>query len=155
MYTQDRAQTWDSNVFFRNKSAMQPAVAGTVPRVAHEARTEVPLTATAALVVRGQQQYDIFCVPCHGRTGKGDGMIVQRGFTKPPSLVEGKLRNAKAEVYYNAMTSGYGAMYSFADRLAPGDRWAVIAYIRALQISQNADVASLPDQDVARLEAAK
>jgi len=128
-------------------------VAGTVARVAPNPPAAQPTTTDAALLARGQERFGIFCTPCHGRAGNGEGMIVQRGFTHPSSFVEGKLREAKTQVFYDAITNGYGAMYSFADRLSPADRWAVIAYIRALQLSQNADVAALPAEDRAQLEA--
>ncbi len=134
---------------------MQPPVAGTVARDAPNGPCRRPRSIDAALLERGHERFEIFCTPCHGRAGNGEGMIVQRGFPHPPSFVEGALRTAKAQVFYDAITNGYGAMYSFADRVAPADRWAIIAYIRALQLSQNADPASLPAPDRAQLEAAK
>jgi mono/diheme cytochrome c family protein len=155
MYTQDRAQTWDANLFFRNHTTMQNPVPGTVPHTPPD-RTQIqPTTIDAKLLTRGQQRFDIFCTPCHGRAGDGQGMIVQRGFTQPPSLTQGKLRTAKADLFYKTITEGYGAMYSFADRVPPSDRWAIIAYIRALQLSQNADPATLPEADKAQLQAAQ
>jgi len=155
MYTQDRFQTWDRNAFFRDGTTMQPPVQGTVPRSAPDGPASEPATITPALLARGQARFHIFCTPCHGQAGNGEGMIVQRGFTHPPSFVEGKLRTAKAKLFYDAITNGYGAMYSFADRVSPADRWAIIAYIRALQLSQNIDTANLAAEDRARLEAAK
>lgn len=154
MYTQSRSQTWDRNAFFANGTSMRHPVAGTVARNAPNPPAEAPATIDAALLARGQERFGIFCTPCHGRAGNGEGMIVQRGFTHPPSFVEGKLREAKTQVFYDAITNGYGAMYSFADRVPPADRWAVIAYIRTLQLSQNADAGSLPAEDRARLDAA-
>ena len=79
-------------------------------------------------------------------------MIVQRGFPQPPSFYATRLRQAKASVFYDAITNGHGVMYSYADRVTPADRWAVIAYIRALQLSQDAQVAALPEPDRAKLE---
>jgi mono/diheme cytochrome c family protein len=114
-----------------------------------------PTVITAALLERGHERYDIFCTPCHGRAGNGAGMIVQRGFEHPPSLVEGELRTADNKVFYDTITKGYGAMYSFDTRVDPADRWAIIAYIRALQRSQNTAVASLPPEAQAKLEAAQ
>lgn len=155
MYTQQKAQNWDKSPFFRNQSTMQHPVEGTVARDAANPDVAAPPVITAALLNRGEERFGIFCTPCHGRSGHGEGMIVQRGFPHPPSLVEGKLREAKAQVFYDAITHGYGAMYSFADRVSPADRWAVVAYIRALQLSQDADAAALPAADRGRLEAAR
>lgn len=153
MYTQDRSQTWDRNGFFPDQASMRPPVQGAMARDAPNPPAAMPATIDAALLQRGENRFEIFCTGCHGRAANGEGMIVQRGFPHPPSFVEGKLRDAKADVFWDAITNGYGAMYSFADRLAPADRWAVIAYIRAVQLSQNSTVASLPAGDRARLEA--
>ncbi len=155
MYTQDSARTWDRTAFFKNQSSMRPPVVNTVARDAPYAPAAEPATITEALLERGHQRYDIFCTPCHGRAGNGEGMIVQRGFPHPPSFVVGTLRTAKAQVFYDTITNGYGAMYSYKDRLSPEDRWAVISYIRALQLSQNSAPDTLPDMDQRSLEAAK
>ncbi len=98
---------------------------------------------TQALLERGQERYRIYCTPCHSELGDGNGMIVQRGFKHPPSYHEQRLREAPVDHFYNVITNGYGAMYSFAARVAPQDRWAIAAYIRALQLSQNASAADL------------
>ena len=100
---------------------------------------------TAKLLQRGQQQYNIYCAPCHGLDGRGDGRIVQRGFPAPPSFYKPKLLQAKAGKMYGAITDGFGVMYSYADRVAPRDRWAIIAYIRALQLSQHATLEQAPE----------
>jgi mono/diheme cytochrome c family protein len=155
MYTQDSSRTWDRNAFFQNDTSMRAPVAGTVPRDAPAPSAPEPKIIDAALLQRGEQRFDIFCSPCHGRAANGEGMIVQRGFPHPPSFVEGKLRTAPAQLFYDTITNGYGAMYSYATRVPPADRWAIAAYIRALQLSQNADAATLPAQDKAQLEAAK
>lgn len=153
MVQQERSQTWDRNSFFANNASMRHAPPGTVAR--DEVNPEVPPPATidAATMARGHERFDIFCTPCHGRTGNGEGMIVQRGFTHPPSFVQGPLRQAKADVFYDTITNGHGAMYSYADRVPSADRWAIIAYIRALQLSQDAQVSALPASDQARLAA--
>lgn len=151
MYTQDRLQNWDRSDFFADGSSMRHPVAGTVARDAPNGPAPPPRIIDAALLARGQQRFEIYCTPCHGGAANGEGMIVQRGFPHPPSFVQGKLRQAEARVFYDAITNGYGAMYSYADRVAPGDRWAIIAYIRALQLSQNAEAAMLPAQDRAVL----
>ncbi len=155
MYSQRSSRNWDRNTFFANGTSMRHPVEGTVARTPYRADVPPPATIDAALLARGQEQYEIFCTPCHGGAGNGEGMIVQRGFSRPPSLTEGELRTAGTKVFYDAITKGYGAMYGFATRVAPADRWAVIAYIRALQRSQNTEVATLPDDVQAQLEAAK
>jgi mono/diheme cytochrome c family protein len=99
---------------------------------------------TMALLQRGQQRFNINCSPCHGRTGEGNGMIVQRGFPHPPSYFSDKLLNAPNEHFYDVITHGYGVMYPYADRVEPADRWAIIAYIRALQASATASVSDVP-----------
>ena len=155
MYTQHYFKWWDRSSFFANGSSMRHPVAGTVARDAPNGPVAQPAAIDAAMLERGHQRFDIFCAPCHGNSGHGEGMIVQRGFPTPPSLVDGELRTAKASRFYHAITSGQGQMYSYATRVTPADRWAIIAYIRALQQSQDAKVASLPQQDRAQLEALK
>jgi mono/diheme cytochrome c family protein len=102
---------------------------------------------TLALLERGQQRYDIYCSPCHNRTGDGNGMIVQRGFPRPPSYFEPKLIKASNQHFYDVITHGHGVMFPYAVRVAPADRWAIVAYIRALQASQNAKLADVPPPD--------
>ena len=94
----------------------------------------------------GRQQFEIFCAVCHGRLGDGEGMIVQRGFPKPPSYYTARLRNAPVGHFYNVIRNGYGAMYSYGDRVKEADRWAIISYIRALQAS----VPNRVDPDISR-----
>lgn len=155
MYVQRYYRNWNSNQFFANGTGMRHPPDGTVARTPYQADVPAPKIVTAELLARGHERYDIFCTPCHGRAGNGDGMIVQRGFTKPSSFVEGSLRTADNQRFYDSITKGYGAMYSFATRVDPADRWAIIAYIRALQRSQNTAVASLPPEEKAKLEASK
>jgi mono/diheme cytochrome c family protein len=112
-----------------------------------------PYPVTMALLQRGQQRFDIYCAPCHGRSGTGDGMIVRRGFPAPPSYHTERLRNAPDSHFYQVISDGYGVMYPYADRIAPADRWAIVAYIRALQLSQHAPRDRLDAQDIARLKA--
>jgi hypothetical protein len=94
---------------------------------------------------RGRERYDIFCTPCHGLSGSGDGMIVRRGFPAPPSYHTARLRAAPAQHFFDVISNGYGVMYSYAPRIEPRDRWAIVAYVRALQQSQNARLADIPD----------
>jgi mono/diheme cytochrome c family protein len=110
-----------------------------------------PLPLTRALLTRGQQRFDIYCAPCHGRSGDGAGMVVQRGFPGPPSYHSEHLRHAPDSHLYQVISNGYGVMYPYADRITPHDRWAIVAYIRALQLSQHATRDRLDMQDIARL----
>jgi len=106
---------------------------------------------TLALLERGQERYRIYCTPCHSELGDGQGMIVKRGFPAPPSYHIERLREAPAQHFYDVITDGYGVMYSFAERVQPADRWAIAAYIRALQRSQNASLADAPAAERAKL----
>ncbi len=97
-----------------------------------------PIQITRADVERGQQRFNIYCSPCHGRLGNGHGMIVARGLRQPPSYLDQRLVDAPVGHFFDVMTNGYGAMYSYASRVAVDDRWRIAAYIRALQLSQGA-----------------
>ena len=115
--------------------------------VDYRSKPAVPPPVTLALIERGQDRFRIYCTPCHSELGDGHGMVVQRGFPPPPSYHIARLRAAPVQHFYDVITNGYGAMYSFAYRVQPIDRWAIAAYIRALQRSQDATVADLtPDQ---------
>jgi mono/diheme cytochrome c family protein len=104
----------------------------------------LPGPVTAALLARGRERFDIYCSPCHGRVGDGRGMVARRGFPAPPSYHGARLRGAPDRHYYDVITDGYGAMASYAGRVPPADRWAIVAWIRTLQLSQHVPVASLP-----------
>jgi mono/diheme cytochrome c family protein len=110
-----------------------------------------PLPITLKLLEHGRQRFDVYCAPCHSRAGDGDGMIARRGFPHPPSYHTAALRNAPDNHFYKVITNGYGVMYSYADRVSPHDRWAIVAYIRALQLSQHAPKSDLSVADLARL----
>lgn len=118
--------------------------AGVTGTVRFRARTAPPPPVTLALLQRGQQRYRIYCTPCHSELGDGHGMVVQRGFPAPPAYDIERLRQAPVEYFYDVITQGHGAMYSFAQRVQPRDRWAIAAYIRALQLSQHATLADVP-----------
>lgn len=154
MFAQKKAFGWGTFFWLPGHVTMQHPVAGTVARGASDIPVAQPPTMTAAMLSRGQKIYNINCVPCHGYSGDGEGMIVQRGFPKPPPLFSADLIKAKAQHFYDVITNGHGVMYSYADRVAPADRWAVAAYIRALQISQHAQVAILSNEDKQRLQEA-
>lgn len=113
-----------------------------------------PLPVTMPLLRRGQERFNIYCAPCHGRSGDGAGMIAQRGFPAPPSYHIDKLRNAPDGHFYRVISNGYGVMYPYADRIPPADRWAIVAYIRALQLSQHIAHDRLDARDIAELAAA-
>ena len=143
--------------FFTNGAASRTLVANTVARgqlhedelfytgkVNGQPATEFPMPVTADLMARGQERFNVFCSPCHGRTGLGNGMIVQRGFRQPPSYHEERLRNAPVGYFFDVMTNGFGAMQDYSAQVPPADRWAIAAYIRALQLSQAATLADVP-----------
>lgn len=144
--------------FFADGRSGRPELEGTIARGALEEDsafysgkdgngvdvTEFPVAVDKAFIVRGQTRYDIYCAPCHGRLGNGLGMIVRRGFKQPPSYHIDRLRTAPVGHFYEVISNGYGAMLNYAAQLQPRDRWAVIAYIRALQLSQNVNGADLP-----------
>ena len=102
-----------------------------------DAIEEFPLPVTKELLDRGEQRYKVFCIVCHGPVGNGDGMIVRRGFPQPPTYHNDRLRNAPVGHFYDVITNGWGKMSSYSSQIPPADRWAIVAYIRALQISQN------------------
>ncbi|MGE0223282.1 MAG: cytochrome c [Acetobacteraceae bacterium] len=104
-----------------------------------------PPPVTMALLNRGQQRFQIYCVPCHGVTGEGNGMIVHRGFPAPPSYHTVRLRAAPAQHFFDVITNGYGVMYPYAARVTPRDRWAIVAYIRALQTSRTVALSDMPE----------
>ena len=117
---------------------------GTVARDEEPAHPPPPVT--LALLHRGRERYGIFCAPCHGLSGTGNGMIVQRGFPQPPSYLSEKLREAPIEHFYDVITHGYGVMFPYAARVPPPDRWAIAAYIRALQASAMATLNDVPPE---------
>jgi len=173
MYDQPRYEPFEASDFFADGSSSRPRIPGTVPREDPRDLPEVedrdllltglkdglpsrsaPFPVDRAVLDRGRQRYDIYCAPCHGRLGDGRGVIVQRGFTPPPNYTEARLVDAPLGHFFQVITHGHGAMYSFAARVAPQDRWAIAAYIRALQLSQKADAAELPAEDQSKLQEA-
>ncbi len=137
--TYEAAPAWPNN-----QSARQPPV-GTVTRDQDldGPPARMPMPVTMQLLRRGQKVFEINCVPCHGAVGYGHGMVVRRGFPEPPSYHSARLRQVGPAYIYHVITKGYGVMYSYADRVKPHDRWAVAAYIKALQLSQDTQVSSL------------
>ena len=137
--------------FFQNGSASRVPPEYTVARgqlradqqfftgqIGDQLASTLPMPVTPQLLERGRERFDIYCSVCHGRTAEGNGMIVQRGFPNPPSFHQPRLRNAPIGYFFYVITNGYGVMFSYATRVPPEDRWAIAAYIRALQLSQDA-----------------
>src|SRR5262245_45113938 len=131
-------------------------VAGATPQSGNRAFADTfPFPVTSELLDRGQERFNISCAPCHGRLGDGEGMIVKRGFRHPPSFHLDRLRAAPAGYFFDVITNGFGAMPDYAAQITPRDRWAVVAYIRALQLSQHSPVGGLSPQDLERLKGAQ
>lgn len=155
MAVQPRYDDYEPSALFADGKAMQSPPAGTVSRDAPArlaALRERPRL-TLELLERGRERFDIYCTPCHGYAGYGDGTVPARGFPKPPSFHIERLRDAPSEHFVQVITDGHGVMYSYADRVPPADRWAIAGYIRALQASQGVPVDVLPDAARAELEA--
>ena len=117
--------------------------------------TDFPMPITAADLDRGQERFNIYCSVCHGRLGDGSGMIVKRGFRKPPSFHDDRLRNAPIGYFFDVETNGFGAMPDYASQIPPEDRWRIIAYIRALQLSQRGSLGDVPASERGSLNAAQ
>jgi mono/diheme cytochrome c family protein len=165
MKEQPKFRPLDPSPFFSDGRSARTPVADTVARGALHLDEALytgkvkgkdvetfPFPVTAAVLARGRERYDIFCAVCHGRAGDGQGMIVQRGFPAPPSYMNARLEKAPVGHFFDVMTNGFGRMYSYSERIPARDRWAIIAYIRALQLSQDAAVSALPPRDRAELD---
>ena len=165
MHDQPKYRPLRGSELFADKRSARPLVEGTVARgtlredaafytgkTADGFVSEIPVKVTAELLARGQSQFQVFCAPCHGRTGRGDGMIVQRGFKKPSSYHVDRLRQMPIGYFYDVISIGFGAMSDYAAQVPPQDRWAIAAYVRTLQLSQYAPVADVPEDKRALLE---
>ena len=169
MYDQPKYRPLQKSDFFADQRASRPLVEGTVARgtlasapvpaagapSAEELRTTMPVPLTRELLARGRQRFEIFCTPCHDRTGGGAGMVVRRGYRPPPSLHIERLRDAPIGHFYDVITRGLGAMPDYAQQIPPEDRWAIAAYVRALQLSQRAALADVPEPERRSLEERK
>jgi hypothetical protein len=169
MFQQPSQKPLERSEFFRdNQMASRPLPAHTVARgqleedeafytgkIGQNLVTEFPMPITREVLLRGQERFDIYCAPCHSRTGEGNGMIPQRGYPAPPSFHIERLRAAPVGHFFDVITRGYGVMFSYANRVEPGDRWAIAAYIRALQLSRDAKTSDVPTGDRAQLEGGK
>ena len=164
MHDQPKYKPYRQSEFFANGAAMRPFVEGTVARgtlredaalftgkSGEEFVTEFPVPVDAALLERGRSEFQVFCSPCHGRTGMGDGVIVQRGFKRPTSYHVDRLRQIQVGYLFDVITNGYGAMSNYASQVPVEDRWAIVAYIRALQRSQHASLEDVPQDKRSQL----
>jgi mono/diheme cytochrome c family protein len=168
MFNQPRLKPLAESDFYRDGMSARLPVPDTVPRSAGAADTALetgvgqdgrfvsglPVPLTRALLSRGRERFDIFCAPCHGRVGDGRGMIVQRGFKAPPSYHIERLRRQPIGYLFDVATNGFGQMSGYRSQVPPADRWAIAAYIRALQLSQHAEIDLLPAGDRRAIESA-
>lgn len=167
MHDQPKYEPLEASSFFADGRSSRPILEGTIARgqlkedghfytgkVEGQPAVTFPIEITREVLHRGRERYDIYCTPCHGTAGYGEGIIVSRGFRRPPSFHIDRLREESVGHYFDVMTNGLGAMYSYASRVDPADRWAIIAYIRALQLSQNAKPEDVPAEELERLRRA-
>jgi hypothetical protein len=167
MHDAPRYEPLEQSTFFANGQASRQLVANTVARgqlreddllytgrVNGQLSNEFPMPITNEVMARGQERYTVFCAPCHGQTGVGNGFIVQRGFRQPPSYHEQRLVDAPVGYFFDVMTNGFGAMQDYSAQVPVADRWAIAAYLRALQFSRRATVADVPADRRAELDRA-
>jgi mono/diheme cytochrome c family protein len=165
MHDQPKYIPLRESTFFNDERSARPLVEGTVARgqlhddellysgkVKGDDATVFPFAVDARVMARGQERFDIYCAPCHGRTGQGDGMIVRRGYRHPPSLHQDRLRTAPAGHFFDVITNGFGAMPDYAVQVRAEDRWAIVAYIRALQLSEHATLADVPTAERSHIQ---
>lgn len=167
MYNQPKAKPYSQSEFFQDGTSARPlpphtiAYQQAVTNDAYDtgltngvliAKLPPQVKLTPQLLERGRERFDIYCAVCHGLAGDGNGEVVRRGFPAPPSYQTERLRNAPIGHFYDVITNGYGVMYSYASRVEPEDRWAIAAYIRALQLSQGAQASDVPAADKKELE---
>jgi len=155
MEVQPKYSEYGHAPLFRGGVLRQPP-SGAVARddLAREAEAQNRPPLTAELLARGRQRFGIFCAPCHGAGGDGNGIVVQRGMPRPTSYHNDRLRTADDQHFFDVITDGYGVMYSYASRVPPHDRWAIVAYIRALQLSRHASIDDVPSDRRASLTGA-
>ncbi len=164
MHNQPKIRPQAANPFFPDDRGGRPLIPGTVAAGAPvdatayltgkeggRLVTQAPVAATGTLLARGRERYDIFCSPCHDRVGTGQGMIVLRGYRQPPSFHIERLRREADGYFFDIISNGFGVMPNYAQQVPVADRWAVTLYIRALQLSQGATLADVPDAERARL----
>ncbi len=156
MNHQPRYDSYEKSMLFADRKALQAPPAGTVARddLERDAVLASRPGVSGTMLLRGQERFGIYCAPCHDAAGYGNGTVPARGFPHPPSFHIDRLRSAPSRYFVDVITNGHGVMYSYADRVSPADRWAIAAYIRAMQLSQNVPATTLPAKDRARLEEA-
>jgi mono/diheme cytochrome c family protein len=160
MHNQPKYRPLRGSDFFEDGSSARPLVEGTIARGTLQTDAafftgkngamlvnELPFPVTPDVVDRGQQRYNIYCTPCHGPTGVGDGLVVQRGYPQPPSFHIERLRNIEVGYFFDVMTNGFGRMPDYRAQITPRDRWNIVAYIRALQLAQHAAPSDVPGGD--------
>jgi mono/diheme cytochrome c family protein len=165
MSNQPRYDPYESSDFFADGMAARPRIAGTVARgdisdnpffdtgkINGQVADGFPFPVTSEVVDRGQQRFNIYCSECHGRVGDGNGMIPSRGYRRPPSFHTEPLRKRVTGHFYDVMTNGFGSMPPYGTMIPPRDRWAIVAYIKALQLSQNATPNDVPADRRAELD---
>lgn len=165
MHDTPRYKPLQQSDIYPDKRSSRPIIEGTVARGFLKADDvfytgmqagapveKIPMPLTEAVVARGRERFNIYCSPCHGVAGDGDGMIVKRGYKQPVSYHDPRLRNEKAGYFFDVMTRGFGQMPDYAAQVSPKDRWAIVAYIRALQLSQHASVGDLTPDERGRLD---
>ena len=165
MHQAPRYDPLERSDFFADQRASRPLVEGTVARgelradkafytgkVDNQPVSTIPMPVTREVLERGQDRFNIYCSPCHSRLGDGNGMIVQRGLKQPPSFHVERLRAEADGYFFDVMTNGFGAMQDYSAQVAPADRWAITAYVRALQYSRRVEAGSLSDEDRRTLE---
>lgn len=165
MQDQPKYKDLRGSTFFDDQRSARPVVQDTVARgflyadqrfltgkENGQPLAELPVPLTRELLSRGRDRYQIFCTPCHGLTGNGLGMVVQRGYRQPPAFTIDRLREAPVGYFYDVMTHGFGSMMDYAAQIPPQDRWAIAAYVRALQLSQRTTIADVPTEARAALE---
>ena len=154
MYDQPKAEVFEASPYFENGTSVRPIIEGTVSRsrglvdesfFTGQGLTELPFPVTMQVLERGQERYNIYCSPCHNFNGNGLGLIVQKGMVQPRSFHDPGVRPLPVSYFYSAITNGFGRMYPYASRIPPEDRWAIAGYIKALQLSQNASEADVPE----------
>jgi Cytochrome C oxidase, cbb3-type, subunit III len=168
MHDQAKYKPLAASNFFEDGRASRPLVEGTIARGQLDANRElytgksgtdfvkeIPLPVTTAFLKRGQDRYNIFCTPCHDQAGYGQGMVVKRGFKAPQSFHSDRLREAADGYYYDVITKGFGSMLNYSSQIRVEDRWAIVAYIRALQLSQHATIKDVPPEEIQKLESEK
>jgi len=168
MHDQPKYKYLRPTEFFPDGRSARPVLENTVARghleedtvfytgmVNGQPTTEFPIEITRQVIDRGQERFNIYCSPCHGQLGNGLGMIVQRGFKQPPSYHIDRLRQVGVGHFFDVMTNGYGAMWKYSPQIEPRDRWAIAAYIRVLQASQNTNINDLSAADREKLPAEK